>query len=496
MLNGRARDGWVRGVLAAAAAVFCFFAVVLLASDQPRLALIMAVLLLVPYALYLAVVRPMQFPYGLYVLLVPFDNLLLTGKAGTLTKLLGIVAGFFILTWIAKKRPPLTLRSPSVVVLTALLAWMFASTYWSLDEHMALAIMPTYAGLFVLYFAIVFAPITAREFRPLLGCAVAGGLAAAAYGAHAFYQNPPTNDPNAMRLVVQTASSSIDPNHFANSLLLPAAILMMWALRTPRISAKIAGLAGMALFTVAIISSASRQGLIGLGLIVAYFIARSRYRLQLIVATGVLAALATSVKTILWMRFADALASGGSGRTGIWAVATEAAKHRILQGYGIGNFIPAYNVFYLGVPESYRYPYGYDSPAHSIVFHYVVELGIVGFLLIVWFFLAEFRSMRAVDPKNDFYDYRIALEASMIALAFVSTTIDLFTYKYAWLIFAMVALLRTAATGASTQRRDARDQIRHNARTIGAIPNAGLPAFAHGAALAGRHRRDAAKGSG
>jgi len=51
-----------------------------------------------------------------------------------------------------------------------------------------------------------------------------------------------------------------------------------------------------------------------------------------------------------------------------------------------------------------------------------------------------------LKPDNDLYDYRIVMEASMIALVFVSTTIDLFTYKYAWLILAMIALLRTAAT--------------------------------------------------
>lgn len=446
MLTGIAHDGRARGALAACVALFCFFAVVLIASGAPQMALMLSALLVVPYLVYLAFVRPMQFPYGLYVLLVPFDNLLSAGKIGTITKLLGIVAGIFIVLWIAKKRPSLVPPTASVTLLAALTAWIFASTFWSLDASAALGVLPTYVGLFILYLAIVFAPVSVADFRSLLGCAAVGGLAAAAYGAHAFYQNPPTADLSSMRLVVQTASSSIDSNHFANSLLLPAAIVLMWALRTPRIGAKIAGLAGMALFTVAIISSASRQGLLGLGLIVAYFIVRSKYRLQLVIATGVLGVLAASVKTMVWVRFADALASGGSGRTGIWAVAAEAAKHRILQGYGIGNFAQAYDVFYLSVPESYRYPYGYDSPAHSILFHYLVELGIVGLLLIAWFFWTEFRSMHAIKPDNALYDYRIVFEASMIALVFVSTTIDLFTYKYAWLILALVALLRTAAT--------------------------------------------------
>ena len=41
--------------------------------------------------------------FGLYVLLVPFDNLLNTGSFGTITKLLGMVAGAFLLLWVVRR---------------------------------------------------------------------------------------------------------------------------------------------------------------------------------------------------------------------------------------------------------------------------------------------------------------------------------------------------------------------------------------------------------
>src|SRR5690348_4647261 len=50
-------------------------------------ALVMALLL--PAVAYVAVTRPLLFPYAAYVLLIPFDNLLGAGSFGTLTKLLG-----------------------------------------------------------------------------------------------------------------------------------------------------------------------------------------------------------------------------------------------------------------------------------------------------------------------------------------------------------------------------------------------------------------------
>ena len=141
-----------------------------------------------------------------------------------------------------------------------------------------------------------------------------------------------------------------------------------------------------------------------------------------------------------------ALQTGGSGRTSIWAVALEAAKHRLLQGYGIGNFPNAYDIFYLRVRQPY--PFGWESPAHNLVMHYLVELGVVGLALIAGFFVAQFLSLRVIERSSAFYDYRVALEAALLAIAAVSLTIDLFTYKYAWLVFAMAALLRNAALGA------------------------------------------------
>jgi O-antigen ligase len=102
-------------------------------------------------------------------------------------------------------------------------------------------------------------------------------------------------------------------------------------------------------------------------------------------------------------------------------------------------------MFYLGVHQPY--PFGWDSPAHNLVMHYLIELGAVGLVLIAGFFVAQFVSLRVIDASSDLYDYRIALEAALLAIAAVSLTIDLFTYKYAWLVFAAVALLRNAAVG-------------------------------------------------
>lgn len=396
-----------------------------------------------PAIVVIALTRPILFPYGLYVALVPFDNLLGQGQFGTLTKLLGIVAGAFLLLWLLRKNR-LHFRGRPVMVLGLLVTWMLLTTVWALDQMTTLWIIPTYAGLFALYVALTMTPITRREFDILLVCVVVGGIAAAIYGADIFYTHPQlAASAQKERLVVKSATTRIDPNHFGAALLFPAAIIMMWSLRTKRILFKLLGIGALGLVVLAVVLSGSRGAFSSFGVITLYYLIRSRHRFQLGVILAILTAALASTQTSMWARFGLALQTGGSGRTSIWAVGLEAAKHRPIFGYGLGNFQQAYDLFYLHVHQTY--PYGFSSPAHNILVHYIVELGVVGLVLLGWFFWAQFRSLKTIDRSNDLYDYRIMLEASLIAIAVMALTIDLLTYKYAWVVFAATALLANLA---------------------------------------------------
>lgn len=397
---------------------------------------------LAPVALYVALEYPLLFPLTVYVLLIPFDSLLGTGS-GTLTRLLGMVSGAFLLIAVLRRRT--VAISPPIAVLGALTIWMLASTLWAADQKAALAILPTYVGLFLLFAVLTMTPISIRQFRWLLALTAAGGLCAAAYGIRMFYQNPQFahESANTMRLIIQTGTSQIDPNHFADSLLFPIAIMMMWALRSRNLLVKLACVGGVIVLVMAILLAGSREGIVAIALIMAYYLWRSRYRLQVLIAGLVIGSGVMTSPTSVWLRFTEAAQTGGSGRTSIWGVGFEAAKHRLLQGYGIGNFTHAFDMFYLAIPAIDAY--GWDSPAHNLILHYLVELGIVGLVLIALLFVAQFRSLREIDRSSDLYDYRVAMEASLLAILTVSMTIDLFTYKYAWWVFTMVALLSKVA---------------------------------------------------
>ncbi len=343
--------------------------------------------------------------------------------------------------------------------LALLILWMFASVYWALDQRVAVSIIPTYAGLILLFVALTLTPLSARDFQAIIVCVVVGGIGAAAYGANVFFHNPTQEQLDTGRLIIQFGESSDRPKPFCElAAVSGGGTWTMGAQNGSRIYAKTAGIAGSGLMLAAIMYSGSREALAAFAAIVVYYFLRTRYRVQVALAAIAALAAAVSTQTTMWTRFSTVFLTGGSGRTSIWAVAIEAAKHRLLQGYGIGNFEQAYDLYYLTVPQAY--PYGFSSPAHNIIFHYVVEIGIVGMLLILWFYGSFFFSLRNIKRDSPLYDYRIMVEASLIAIAIVAFNIDLFTYKYAWLVFAVAAFLCNAAF-AQRQSEEIREESSH-----------------------------------
>ena len=65
--------------------------------------------------------------------------------------------------------------------------------------------------------------------------------------------------------------------------------------------------------------------------------------------------------------------------------------------------------------------------------------------MLSWFLWEQFRLLRHVDRYNRLFDYRVACEAALAGLLVTSMTLDLFHYKYMWLVFAMLVQLRIVA---------------------------------------------------
>ena len=378
--------------------------------------------------------RPILFPFAAYVALVPFDNLLSISSFGTLTKLLAIVSAMAMLLWMLRHK---TMVAPlgAWKIWALLLLWMAASSMWAFDANTALTTLLSYVTLFLLFMVVAIFPISREDFRLVLIATIGGALAAALYGAYLFHGN---QDVEYSRLFLKSGNFLIDPNHFAAALLLPLALALVEALRTPRLLPKVALLATCAAFIAGILVSGSRGSLVALAFIFGYIFLRSRYRIQLAVIAVIAVLGSFAFDPTVWLRFGNAADTGGAGRVSIWLVGVEAFKHLWLSGAGLGNFQIAYDQYFLHVFQSYFADWHRES--HNLIIGTSVELGVVGIALMLAWWFGMFRSLRTIAPGDQFYDLRVALEGAILGLFVAAMFVDVMPYKYPWLAFGLVAL--------------------------------------------------------
>jgi O-antigen ligase len=406
-----------------------------------------AILLLAPVGIYFSFVRPLVFPYGLYILLTPFDMFLEVSKAGTLTKLTGIVTGLLLLFYCLRTRR-IVVPGTALRVLAAFVLWAAASVLWSINPAFSNVPLQTLLGLVILYAALALTPVSFTDFKFILGAIIIAFATVAILGIFSFHELAPSQGTAGQRLFLAFGSHYIDPNEYGDALVFPIAIVTMFTLRTRAVSLKLLGIFVLCMMGAALALSASREATLALLVVLFYYLWRSRYRLQLLGILGaMILAMLPSFPRITG-RFQDAFSTGGAGRTSIWAVGIQAVKHFGIFGSGIGTFPEAYNRFYLSTPQTYLY--GWSAPPHNVLLQYWVELGIVGLALIVWFVIASFVMLRVIPRDHPLYDYRIMVEAGLIGLCVTAIFIDSSNAKWAWMIFATAAQL---AYLASTYRR-------------------------------------------
>jgi O-antigen ligase len=273
---------------------------------------------------------------------------------------------------------------------------------------------------------------------------IAGSLIAAAYGIVVFH-NQSVADAQALadnfgRMTVAIGDNTIDPNAYSDAILLPFCLLMMLGLRSTNFVVKLGSLAGLATLLGAVYVSASRGAILAIGTAIAYLLIRSRYRLQIIAVAVIPAIVAFGTSTYMIDRFKDAQHTGAAGRFGIWTVGMEAFRQHWLTGAGIGNYRAIYNSVFIHVYQAYSG--GWDRPAHNLLVQVSAELGVIGLVLVMAFWISHLFLLRHIRPHHEWYDFRIGLEAAVIGLFVAALSIDLIWSKYTWLLFGTMAQLR------------------------------------------------------
>jgi O-antigen ligase len=398
-----------------------------------------------PIAGWIAWSRPLLFPYGFYALLAPLDSLTqLSAREGTITRIIGAVAGAALLLYAVRTRslcPP-----PRAILWAALLCgWIALSTLWSVGEHPNLE-ATTMLQLVVLYLIVATFPTRKRDVVPLLGAILAGGLIAAAIGIYEFHAGGVRETQSLQdfsRVAIVIGRDRVDPNMYGDSLLLPFAISLAWFTRSGKFLAMAAAFAAMTVLLIAVALAGSRDAAIGVAIeavVLTVLLRAWRKTLLPILAMG--AAVMASFPNVIERVIEDS-GNGGSGRTSIWRVGLAGFLHHPIVGAGSGSYATIYDQWYLRVFE--RVDPGWDLASHDIILHYGVEFGAIGLALLIGWCLAQWFLARALPRTGLLGDARAICLAALAAFAFVAFFIDVFDAKFVWLAFGLVAQVRSVA---------------------------------------------------
>lgn len=398
-----------------------------------------------PFVAWLVWARPLIFPYGLYVIIAPLDVLTSfnSGHGATIARVIGLLSGAALLLYAVRTH---ALRAPprAIIWLALLCGWMTLSILWSVGADASQEAM-TLLEIAGLYLAAACFPTRQRDMTPLLGAILCGGLLAAGIGAYEFHaaglQETRTLQ-DFHRISVTIGQASLDPNMYADSLLLPFGIALAWFARARRPIAMIAALGTMAMLVIAVALAGSRDATIGLGIEMVVLLVMLRAWKRVLVPVGAIIVGALALYPNAIMRALQD-AGGGYGRTSIWTIGLAGFLQHPFIGSGAGSFSAVYDRLYVKIFE--QYDVGWHMASHDIFVHYGVELGVVGLVLVVAWCVSQWMLARGLPKSGWVGDLRAICIASLVALGFAALFIDLFDVKFVWIVFALIAQVRNVA---------------------------------------------------
>ncbi len=406
-------------------------------GSKTFLALAVAVAL-APMVIYAGARRPLVFPFGLFAMLAPMDELLGLSKFGTLLRLIGAASVAAMAFWMLKnkrwRRPP-----PALYAWLGVVVWMSLTLFWALDSTAALGRLETVLQLISLYVVISLLPVTLVDLRAVMFGTGLGGVLSAAYGVYYFHQNLASIT---QRLLLSNGQDVIDPNHFAAAMILPIAVVTVGFLMTPSPGVKLALVAADVVLLMGVYATGSRGGLLGVAVVFVYLVWRSRHRIHVIALMTLSVITSFFMPTSIWARFSNALTTHGSGREDIWRVGFAAFERYWLTGAGLENFPVAFNRVYMRVFTPHGI--GWARAAHNLLMQTGVELGLIGLLLLLGAWWVQFRMLNQIPENSNTYPYRLICQGALLGLFAAAMFLDIMYRKYTWLLFISASLTYAA----------------------------------------------------
>ena len=283
-----------------------------------------------------------------------------------------------------------------VGVALALLIWAFCSALWSAAPQVAVSNAARLAQGPLLMIVIVAFVQTASALTILCYTFIAGATLSALAGLSGLVDD----SQNGGRL-----SGGVGDPNFTAAVLIPAIALGLFMALAPGRSrlyrALLLGTSGLCM--VGVFLTQSRGGVIALGvvfLLAVVFAGRARGQIlgvSLVVASTAAIYLAILAPPHALGRLSDIRGGGGTGRTDLWAIATQVYKAHPILGIGLGNFtVVSANYAVLTDTDLPRADVvvSQRAPVHNTYLEIAAELGTVGILLLLGLFGVVFEATR------------------------------------------------------------------------------------------------------
>lgn len=400
-------------------------------------------LLAVPLILYLCIEKTFIFPFGIYAMLLPFAPLLsLTGNADgtTLTKLLGIMTMLLLLFKGAFEKK---LKMPDAAALWLFAFFMFSVTslLWAQKSSATLNLIPTFTGLMLFYLITASYKITESEFETLKRFLLIGGMVSAVIAIYSFMEGQYYRELS-NRATLMYDDREINPNSLAFNLLFPVAICIEMILNKKKNGKiKMILITMLPIMIFAIIVTGSRKNMLSVVALIMVFVlsgGRKFFSVAIVLIIGGI--LYSFLPEVFFTRWGDVVESGGSGRIDIWIVGLHALKKYFITGAGFGNFSQVFQEFVNLGPGDV----GSFRIAHNLYLSVSVELGFIGFSLLLFMFWKHYRALKEQFKKND--SNLVMLKGLLIAMMIANFFAEFLYDKSFWMILMMIMMYKTIVT--------------------------------------------------
>ena len=397
-------------------------------------------------AVLLLVIRwPVGASLGMYAFLLPFDSVLISGQMGGihlhLTWFLGAAAAAVLLA-IGLVGRGFVCPPRAALWLSMIVFWAAMTCLWAINTGVAIFRLPLVGLLLLLYLTAVSIRASEKELAMVVWLAILGGCFAAAVSLYGYSHGEwwgTTYGQAFGRGTLSVGERVTNPNTLGATLVLPLS-LAVGLLLSSRSRFRWLLLTGLiALIGASIYATMSRGTLVAIAVVFLVYVRRIRPPWPVLVSITILGVILMTMPQFFFSRLGETFADGGAGRLDIWVVGLRALQHYAVLGAGLDCFPDAFREYVHTAPV-FR---GFARAPHNVYLGTWVELGIVGFLLLlsaIWGHLRFAAKARLIDADKSWRLQLISYEAACLGLLASGFFLDLLWEEYFWLTLMLLVM--------------------------------------------------------